>query len=531
MPITCVQAGENLLFVSDDGTVSAPLVIPDSVTMSITKPARFLSTDGYLILVNTPSQPLLIDSTGKVRLLVPRPPRLAPLVATAAGGTLTGTYQGIRYTFVVFDTNGNIISESDYSPASGTVSPANQYIRVSGIDISPDEISGRRIYRPVSNGATLFQWVDLDGNIIQTIQDDLPDASLSLVAAPVLGNPPYLTHIASFRGRLFGVAAEDVDHVRYTEAGIRYAWPEENVIEIQPRGSDSVGITALIGRREALGVGRLNQLAQITGTGSETTDGLVDFDNVILSKELGILSQESVAVYRDTAYFLWYDGVYKWNSEGIENIAEKGGVDAWFNTNSYFNQDRFQYAFAAVDPVRTKYRICLAEADTNEENTWVEYDIKDGTWWGPHKTAAFDPSSMVFVSLPSNKPALTFGSVQGDVNIEQETRTDGTNTAISLDVIGKRHDGGLPDHDKYFGELSMLGKAQSAGTLTITCRTGELNQTSTSTKSYDMTKNRQRISRIGTGKHTELEFTHNVAGQDVELYGYVIDPVHVLGRR
>jgi len=531
MSLTCVQAGENLLFVSDDGTVSAPLTIPSSITMSITKPARFLSADGYLILVNTPSQPLLINSSGKVRLLVPRPPRLAATVAAAAGGTLSGTYRGIRYTFIVLDEVGNILSESDYSPASGTVSVTNQAIQVSGIDISPDEISGRRIYRPTSNGAVLFQWVDLDGNIIQTIKDDLPDAGLSLTAAPILGNPPYLTHIASFRGRLFGVAGDDIDHVRYTEAGIRYSWPAENVIEIQPRGSDSIGITALIGRREALGVGRLNQLAQITGTGEETTDGLVDFDNVILSKELGVLSQESVAVYRDTAYFLWYDGVYKWNSEGITNIAEAGGVDSWFNTDSYFNQDRFQYAFAAVDPVRTKYRICLAEAGSTEENTWVEYDIKDGTWWGPHKTNAFDPSSFVFVSLPSSKPVLTFGSVQGDVNTEQDTRTDGTATAIELDVIGKRHDGGLPDHDKYFGELSIVGKAQSAGTLTITCRTGELNQTTTTTKSYSMTRNRQRISRIGTGKHTELEFTNSEVGQDVELYGYMIDPVFVLGRR
>ncbi len=531
MPITCVQAGDNLLFVSDDGTVSAPLTIPSSITMSIVKPARFVAVDGYLVLVNTPSSPLLIDSTGKVRLLVPRPPRLAPTVATAAGGTLTGTYNRIRYTFIVFDANGNIISESDYSPASGSVSPVNQYIRVSGIDISPDEISGRRIYRPTSNGAVLFQWVDLDGNIIQTIQDDLPDASLSLVGSPILGNPPYLTHIASFRGRLFGVAGDDIDHIRYTEAGIRYAWPAENVIEIQPRGADSVGITALVGRREALGVGRLNQLAQITGTGAEGTDGIPDFDNVILSKELGILSQESVAVYRDTAYFLWYDGIYKWNSEGIENIAEKGGVDKWFNTDSYFNRDRYEHAFASVDPTRTKYRICLAEAGTTEENTWVEYDIKDGTWWGPHKTNAFDPSSMVFVSLPTGRPELSFGSTQGDLNIEQDTRTDGTATAIEMDVIGKRHDGGAPDDDKYFGELSMIGKAQTAGTLTITCRTGELDQTTSTTKSYTMTNSRQRISRIGAGKHTELEFTNSEVGQDVELYGYVIDPVHILGRR
>jgi hypothetical protein len=531
MAFTLIQAGSTLKFLGDDGTVGANLVIPSGINLSTTKPARFLNIDGYTILVNTPDQPLLIDSQGTVRLLVPRPPRLAPVIAGVGSGGLTGTYTGVRYTFIVEDINGNLISESDYSPASGSATLTNQLLQASGLDISSDTITGRRLYRPTSNGSVLFQWVDLDGNVLTSIQDDLPDAALSEVASPILGNPPYLTLIGAFRGRIFGVAGDDIDNLRYTEAGIRYSWPADNIIPVQDVGSDNIGITAIIGRRDALGVGRLNQISQITGTGAEDGTGNIDFDNVILSRELGVLSQESVAVYRDTAYFLWYDGVYQWDSSGFKNISDEGGVSSWFNTNNYFNRSRFPFAFAGFDPIRTKYRLCLASAGSDVEDTWVEFDIEDRTWWGPHNTTAFSPASMVFVTLPDNSVELGFGSRQGDVNTEQETRTDGMDQPIAFDVVGKRHDNGTPDDDKYFGQLSMYGKVQPAGTLTITSKAGELEATTPLVQQYDMTKNRQRLGRLGVGKHVELEFENDVVGQDVNLYGYVIDPVHVLGRR
>lgn len=536
MAFTVVQTGNNLKFINEDGVITPNLTLPSGITLSAAKPARFLRFDNYVILVNTPSLPLLIDSNAKVRLLVPRAPRLAPVVSGVSGGTLSGTYTGIRYTFIVEDENGNLISESDYSPASGSVTLTNQFLKAAGLDISPDEITGRRLYRPTagSGGTPLFQWVDLDGNVLTEVQDDLSDAGLSLVASPILGNPPFLTHIAEFRGRLFGVAGTDIDNVRYTEAGVRYSWPEDNILPIPVKGADNIGITAFAPRREALGIGKENTLIQVTGTGSENPDGNIDFDVVILSRQLGISSQESVSIYRDTAYFLWKDGVYEWGTEGIKNISDgtadgHGNVSSWFNTDSYFDRNEFGNAFGQVDPIRYKYRLFLKDPDG--ALNWVEYDLQEKTWWGPHKTAAFTPKCTFYIANASETEIPTIGSVEGDVFQEQTTRTDSSGTGIEFDVIGKRHDAGFPDQDKYFGELSMLGKAQAAGTLTITCTTGELNATISTTKAYDMTKSRQRISRIGAGKHTELRFRHAIAAQDVELYGYVIDPVHILGRR
>lgn len=534
MAFTVIQSGATLKMLSDSGVLTA-LTLPTGVTLRTDVPPRWAQSDRYTVLVNTPDQPLIIDGLGVVRLLCPRPPRIAAVVSAVAGGGLTGTYDRLRYTFLTRDTDGNVISESDYSPASGSASPAAQYLKAAGLDLSPDQITGRRVYRPVSNGTVLFQWVDVDGNTLTEVRDDLSDAGLALVASPILGTPPHLTHIASFRGRLFGVGSEDVDHLRYTEAGLRYSWPADNLFEVPIVGEDEIGVTGFLMRREALGVGRANRLAQVTGTGTEDADsGTIDLDLVNVTNEVGITSQESVDVWRDTGYFLWQDGVYTWGPQGVECVSDgtldgRGQVRSWFATDDYFDRSRFPEAFGHIDTIRGKYRLYLYDPDG--VLYWVEFDVKDRTWWGPHKTDLFVPSCTFNFKTDDQVRIPLVGGTNGHVYKEQVTRTDGTSTAIDFAIIGKRHDNELPDLDKYFGKLSVFGRAQSAGKVTVLSRTGELNATLTKTQYYDMRKSRHRLERLGNGKHTQLEFRHATAGQTVELFGYEVDDVHEIGQR
>lgn len=537
MASTVIQSGSGLLIMDENGALT-PLTLPTGVSLRSDVPPRWCQNGGYVVLVNTPDQPLIIDATGTVRLLSPRAPRLAATLSAVAGGTLTGTYGGVRYTFVTMDSNFNIISESDYSPASNTVtlSGSNLMLRASGLDLSPDTISRRRLYRPTNNGSVLFQWVDLDGNVQTSIQDDLADAGLSEIAAPILGTPPRLTLCASFRGRLFGVGDVDIDNVRFTEAGVQYAWPSDNIVPIDGKGSDIFGITAIIPRREAIGVARRNLFVQITGTGEENADGVADFSPVILSRELGVESNESVQVYRDTAYFLWKDGVYSWGDDGIKCISDEGGVRSWFVTDNFFNRDRFSVAFSHIDPDHPHYRLFLCSAGSTTIDRWIEYDINDKTWWGPHKTGLFTPVS-AFQRHDANDRVIPVVGGANTVYQEQTTRTDGTSTPIEMDIIGKQHCDDNPDVEKYFGELTILQKAEPAGVLQITSQAGDL-QTATPirpvrsvTQNCAMTQSRTRLGRLGSGKHVQLEIQNSEVGQDVELYGYEIDPVNVIGKR
>lgn len=523
MSVTLIQAGTDLQFVADDGTVGAPLTLPSGVTLRDDIPPRFTVFGRYVFLVNTPSIPLRISADGVIRPMTPLPPRTAAILAGAAGGSLTGTYSS-KYTFVTFDLSGRLISESDFSAVSNTVAIAANYLKASNLDISANTISGRRLYRTTSLGAVYFQWVDLDGNVLTTIQDDLPDAALSLIAAPILGTPPDLTLIAEFRDRLWGVGRVDVDDLRYTEVGFSYAWPADNVFPIPSVGSDMVGIKSLLPRREALGVARQNQILQIVG--SDDTN----FQVIKLSQNCGVTSNESVAVYRDIAYFLWEDGVYSWSDEGINCISD-GKVRSWFAGNSDFNRSRFQFAFGFVDPTRNKYRLYLNTAGSDTEVQWVEYDISEKTWWGPHLTSAFTPTSVFTVLDGDLVPQPTVGGNDFNLYRDQELRTDRTIDPISFDVVTKRYAMNAPDLDKYWGEVSVIGATQDAGTMEVGISVGELNATETSTEDWNMTVTRQRLARAGTGKHLQLEFENDEVGQDVELLDVEVNPVVLMGRR
>jgi hypothetical protein len=525
MSFTVIQAGTALQFVDSYGALTT-LTVPTNITVKSDRPPRMTARDGKVIIVNSVSVPTTVDSLGVVRPLTPTPPSVAPILSAGdVAGSLTGSYGGVRYTYVIKDAWGAVISESDYSPPSNTVSITSQNLKVTNLQPSIEAISSYRIYRPTNGGTVLFPWLDIDGNTTTEIQDDLADAGLSILAAPALGNPPHLTLIAPWRERLWGVGDIDVESLLFTRPDADYAWPFTYSLAIPTSGRDELGLRALVPRREALGVGRRDIIYQVTGTDID------DFQVIKLAENTGVESNETVAVYRDTAFWLWKDGVYQWDSDGIKNISDPT-VSSWFNTNSYFNQNLFKNSFAVFDPSRLKYRLYLAAAGSVVVDRWVEYDLTYKTWWGPHKTAEFSPSSSFIMSDDEDKTRATVGSTSGFIFEEQLTPTDGASTPIELDVDTCYYDGGEGngDYEKYWGQLSILGKVQTSGTITITAKTGYLDAFMQPPIPYDMTKGRQRLRRIGNGKLMHLNFKHATAGEHVEVYGFQL-PYHILGRR
>ncbi len=518
------QSGSALQILNTTTGVFTSLTLPTDVTLDATLMPRFAVYNKYVVLVNSPSRPLIIDLDGVVRLLTPQMPSTLPALSGVAGGSLTGTYL-VKQSFRVEDADGNVITESDTGSAALSASITANYLKASNLDVSVDsQITSSKLYRTTTGGSTFFPWFTVDGNTQNNAMDDLSDALLDNIAMPILGSAPDLTLIAEWRGRLWGVARSEPENLRFTEAGRMYAWGALNTLPIPRLGEDSRGVIALAARREALVVGRRNSLHQIAG------NSLADFRPIKISENVGIESQETVKVYRDTAYFLWKDGVYELGSDGVKCISD-GKVRSWFTTDSYFNRARFQYAFGMIDPIRNRYILFLANAGDSVENRWVEYDINDKTWWGPHKTDAVTTLTSSFIAPDANDVLFpVIGNSTGFLWKQQATATDDTATGIALDVDTKFFDGLTPDIEKYWGELSIIGKVQSAGTLTITPKAGYLDAVAQTAISHTMSTGRQRLRRIGTGKLMQLNFSHSTAGEPVEIYGVEV-PYHELGRR
>lgn len=540
MAYTIVQVGTTLHFVDVLGTLS-PITLPDGIDLRSDVPPRWVVYGRYVILVNTPNRPVSVDASGIARPLTPLAPRLAPVLSGVSGGTLSGTYNHGRYTFIIRDDDGTMIAESDFSPASSAdVVITTQDLRYASLDLAPDAaVTARRCYRVTTLGATLFQWIDLDGNVLTAVQDDLPDAALGETAAPTLGSPPRLTLIAEFRDRLFGVGDLNVDNVVYTETGLMYAWPPLNSLVIPRVGSDAIGITGFLQRRESLGVGRLNRLSAITGTGQETTTGDIDLRVIVISDQCGIVSNEASVVYRDTAYFLWLDGVYQWNDNGLvclsDGVDGKGRVRAWFASDDYFDRNKFPLAFAQIDTTRMKYRIFLY--DLAGVLHYVEFDLNERTWDGPHRIDAFQATSAF---LRYNAKAVQIPTVggadggiydQGSMPTATDVAVSGQPYGIDFEVDTKWYPGSSPDRETYFGQLSLLGAVQPAGTLAVTPRVGYLDAPAQVPIPYTMPRGRQRLRRLGFGKLLTLNLKHTAPDEPVAIFGFEIDDVHEGGRR
>jgi len=523
MPFTVIQAGTDLQFINTDGSLTTLDLYTGATLSGSTKP-RWAVYNGLVVLVNTPNTPLTINQDGNVNPLTPKTPSLAPTIAAGDAGSLTGTYEGVRYSYVIRNTQGKLLAESDLSPASNAITISSKQLRVTGIQNSSEStVTGKRIYRPTTNGVVLFPWIEIDGNTITTAQDDLADSGLSLIAAPTLGSVPRLVLISEWRNRLWGVGDLDKDNLRFAQADAMWSWPEINAIPISGVGRDSFGIKSLIPRREALGVGRRDSIWQITG---QTPD---DFRAIKLSEAIGVESNETVVVYRDTVWWLWKDGVYQWDSDGLRNISD-GKVKSWFSNEDTFNQGMFSNAFAIFDPIRLKYKLYLASAGSLQIDRWVEYDIQTQTWWGPHKTSAFTPSSAFLLADAEDKETAIVGSVSSYIWQEQSTATDDTANGISLHLTTKFFDGGLPDLEKAWNQLSVLGKVEPAGTLTVTGKVGYLDADTFDSISSDLTLGRDKLPRIGVGQLMQLDFAHSTEGESVELYGIEV-PFSVIGRR
>lgn len=537
MPFTLVQAGTSLQIINTSGaltTLTFPLGAGSLPIFTLTTglTPRFSIFNRYVVLVNTPNRPLTVDGDGTVRPLSLIPPRSTLTLSGVAGGTLSGTFQ-VKQTFILRDLAGNIIAESDYGPTSAAVTISGQYLKVTGIDISEDLITETQLYRTTTGGTTFFPWISIPVTSAvfpltnqTTIQDDLSDAGLGLLAAPVLGTAPQdLGLVCEWRGRLWGSPRSKPDYLNYTEAGLMYSWPAANALVVPRLGADSRGVTALAARREALGVGRINSIHQVTGTSN------TDFRVVKLSENVGVESQESVQVYRDTAYFLWKDGVYEWDTGGIRSITD-GQVRSWFTTDSYFNRSRFKNSFAMIDPLRNRYKLFLATPGNSTENRWIEYDIGEKTWWGPHKcdVTSWTPTSAAVITTVNETLSPMIGTSNGFLWQEQTTAKDDVSTGIAMSLDTGFIGSETPDIEKYFGELSVIGKVQSAGSIVITPKVGYIDATAGPTITYDMTTGRQRLDRLGVGKMVQLNLSHSGQNEPVEIYGIEI-PWFEVGRR
>ena len=528
---TLVQSGTSFYIVTEDGGWTE-LSEPSTVTITADRPPRFEVNRVHSVVVNSVTSGLIVDDSGIVLFLSPPAPTAAPTLAVGTAGALTGTF-GVKYTVAIRDLDGNVVAESGFSPSASVALTADKLsvttnealagLTAANYDSRYDVV--RRFYRTAADGSAYFLWYTVENNTVDSaFEDDASDASIATLTAEALATAPFLSHIASHHDRLFGVDdATNRERLLYSESGLRWAWPTDNYFQLpQVKGDSQSGVTALMPRRDALGIAKTGMLLQLTGTDD------ADFRLTILSTSRGCVSQESAAIYDDKWYFLGQDGVYRWGEDGIQCISD-GRVRSWFTSDTYFNREEFVNAFGAIDIIDKSYKLCLAPAGATTVTQWVEYDIATGTWWGPHETSAYTLTSAL--QLGGHSPKLALGTTGGCIVVQTDTRTDDGTTAIEVEAITTPIRVSDPPTTAYYGTLTLEVEPQPGGTLSVYPIVGELSESEDTAFSHDLTDPSTGLGRLGYGRFLKLRFYHNTVNQIIQLLGFEVDPVNIVGRR
>jgi len=519
------QGGTSLYHVSQAG-VAVPFTLPAGITLfgssQICRPVLFQVIDKPLIIVvNGGTHDFYIDQTGTARQLQLAAPTGTPVLTAGASTGLTGIYQ-VAVTFKVKDTNGATIIESGMGPSSvASASLVNQSLRLDNIPTSGDgTVNARGIYRTLSGGTTLYPWFDIDDNTSLFDDRATVDSLLSIIqtTATRLGAPPDLKLVASWRERLWGVPRQQVDHVRWTDERVFYGWSADNELLAPPVGNDISGVTALIPRRDNLGICKKRQLYMVTGNSNDS------FQRVGISETLGCMSQESVVVINNVAYMLGERGVNEWSDYyGVRSVSD-AQVQNWFNTDTYFNRSQFTKAQGRFNQDTNSYELLLCSAGSTNLDRWVAFQLDTRTWFGPHKTDAFTPTSAGTNStrrgllLDSNDlPITAFGGSDGFIYKRDQSVVTDNGIHVSLDINLPFLSAQEPDFDKYFDQPTIHTRADSDKKLVIVPTVGNLNSAAGVPLYHDLTLDREKLGRLGQGRYCQLNLK-TYTDYDLEIF-------------
>lgn len=538
MAYLIVQGGSSLYRVDLSTGVATGLTLPTGVTLSATRKPKFAVLNQWVVMVNSPTRNLAIDPEGIVRVLVPRAPTHPPSVAAGAGTGLTGAYQ-FATSFVVLNTDGDLLMESPLSPRSAAVTLANQNASLTDIATSLDTITARRMYRTTAGGNELYHLLDHDGNASEALINNTADASLVLLPllSSTVTSPPgtlpgiRFKNITEWKSRVWAIADDPtlLDTVFVSDTNKVYAFP--NSIVAYPTGQDTIGLVGFVRRKNQLGLLKRTGLWQVAAAANSTGVTIANLSvGQIAFETAGTLSPDTIVVVNDRAYWLGNDGVYEWSDDGVKNITDDS-VRPWFTGDTYFNRTRFANAYAKYNKLRHAYELHLAAAGSSNDDRWVSFNLTNRKWYGPHKTDAFTPTHAAYLIDENGLPLALVGGSDGVVyTANAATFRDGAATAIDFDCYGRFHHGDAPTVDHVWGHLKVMNKIETAGTLTITPYVGWFDVAAGTAISHALTSGREALRRLGKGAMARLRFRQNTVNVGCAIYGYEL-PFTELGER
>ncbi len=235
-------------------------------------------------------------------------PSGAPAGAAGAAGTPNGTYT-LQYTFV------SATTESNPSPASGSIVVASQNINASSIAAGPAGTTSRNVYGFKNGVSSVYQLIgSINDNVTTTftVTTDQPSWGAS---APTQNTPPVTGPwiLTQWKNRLWGTGGQK-QRVYLSEVFSPEVWPATYYIDIPFVGSDQAN--ALLPLGDLLVVWGLYQLFYIYGS--------TPFTFVVTQSfaENGALSPWAVVRVSNEAVYLAQFGVFSFDGAQERRLSD-----------------------------------------------------------------------------------------------------------------------------------------------------------------------------------------------------------------
>jgi hypothetical protein len=216
--------------------------------------------------------------------------------------------------------------------AVGTSAPWN--VSVTGIMRAatfrnPQSLGTAVSYIQRAGGQTAIRW---DGTTGVALTDPAPSGWSETIGTRTHGKMPPAKFIAAHRDFIFVAnttenGVNQANRVRFSHQGFPEDWRSDDYIDIESGSGDA--ITGIASWREGLLVFKNNAVFLIRGYDADT------FDVVNVSKTIGAVSQDAVAVCEDGVFFFsWPEGVYFYDGSGVRDVftnlrpmVEDGTID------------------------------------------------------------------------------------------------------------------------------------------------------------------------------------------------------------
>lgn len=194
---------------------------------------------------------------------------------------------------------------------------------------NPQSLGTAVSYIQRAGASTAIRW---DGTTGAALTDPAASSWSETIGTRTHGKMPPAKFIAAHRDFIFVAnttenGVNQANRVRFSHQGFPEDWRSDDYIDIESGAGDS--ITGIASWREGLLVFKNNAVFLIRGYDADT------FDVVNVSKTIGAVSQDAVAVCDAGVYFFsWPEGVYFYDGSGIHDIfvnlrpmVEDGTID------------------------------------------------------------------------------------------------------------------------------------------------------------------------------------------------------------